>query len=368
MRDLIPWAKPVYFGKEKEYVLDAVNSTWISGGPYVDRLEKDFTAHNGAEHGLTVSNGTAALQLVLAALGIGPGDEVIVPAFSFAAAANMVMNLKAVPVYADINPDTWCMDPRGLEKLISARTRAVLPVHTYGNVCDMEQLGDICDKHRLLLIEDAAEAAFSKYNGKFAGTFGDAGCFSFQATKTMTTGEGGFVLASGSELHNKLLLLRDHGMNKKRRYWHDAAGYNFRMTNLQAALGCAQLENIAAILSEKKRVFRDYQAELGEEKGIKLQTFTPGADPAVWTAAVMLDDAFFPGGRDACIRTLLDKGIETRPGFYPFSAMPLYKAPRSQVAESVSAKIICLPSFCGLSKEDIAYICGCLKGLRGSRA
>ena len=365
MNKLIPWAKPVFFGKEKEYLLDAIDSTWISGGPYVNKLEKEFTSYNGASYGLSVSNGTTALQLALSALNIGPGDEVIVPAFSFAAASHMIMNLGAVPVYADVDPESWCIDPSEIVKLINRRTKAVLPVHTYGNVCDMDALQEISKKHGLFVIEDTAEAAFSKYNGKYAGTLGNAGCFSFQATKTMTTGEGGFVIVSSRELYEKMLLLRDHGMNKERRYWHDVSGYNFRLTNLQAALGCAQLENISMIISAKKRIYDEYAHGLEGEKGIKLQTLTPGTEPVVWTVAIAIDENIFKCNRDKCMLALKKKGIETRPGFYPFSIMPLYKAPPAPVSENVSAKIICLPSFCDLTNDEITYICGCLKELRG---
>src|SRR3989338_7748949 len=233
----IPFAKPVFLGKEKEYLADAIASGWISDGPYVERFEKDFLRYFEGSSGLTTSSGTTALHLALLALGIGPGDEVIVPGYTFVAPVNMVLAVGAKPVYAEADPITWCIDPRSVEKQITSKTKAIIAVHVYGNVCDLPSLRAIADKYKLFLIEDVAQAAFSKYEQKYAGSFGDVGCFSFQATKTVAMGEGGFVVTPYKNVYEKMCLIRDHGMNKEKRYWHEVIGYNFRLTNLQAALG-----------------------------------------------------------------------------------------------------------------------------------
>jgi perosamine synthetase len=339
------------------YLADALDSTWISGGRYVEKFEAEFTMRNGSKYGVTTSNGTTALQLAIKALGIGPGDEVVVPGFTFVAAANMVIEAGATPVYADIDPLTWCIDPTSAENCITSRTKAIIPVHIYGNVCEMDALKILAEKHQLFIIEDAAEAAFSKYKGKYAGTFGNVGCFSFQATKCITMGEGGFVLTNEGELNERMCTIRDHGMRKGKRYWHDMVGYNFRLTNLQAAVGCGQLENLETIISQRKTVFRNYYEQLAQEPGIAFQYFNPEVEPVVWAIAVKVDAEFFKGHRDFLIESLLELGIETRPGFYPFSIMPLYGAPSLPVSEDIGANVLSLPSFPSLTEGEIVFIC-----------
>lgn len=364
MKINIPWAKPTFYGKEKTYLANALDSTWISGGYYVERFEEEFTRYNGSRYGITTSNGTIALQLAILALGIGPEDEVIIPGFTFVAPANMVIEAGATPVYADIDPLTWCIDPDSVDKCITSRTKAIIPVHIYGNVCDMDTLKNLAEEHHLYLIEDTAEAAFSKYKRKYAGTFGDVGCFSFQATKTITMGEGGFVLTDNIKLYEKMRLIRDHGMRKDKRYWHDVVGYNFRLTNLQAAVGCGQIENLDSIILERQRVFRLYHEHLTNEPGITMQHFKLEVEPVVWAIAVKIDPNLFKGDRDFLIRSMLEVRIETRPGFYPFSVMPLYNTPSLPVSKDVGAHVISLPSFPSLADEEIVFICDHFKRLR----
>jgi perosamine synthetase len=360
----IPWAKPSFFGKEKEYLADALDSTWISGGYYVDRFESEFRRYHGSNYGVTTSNGTTALQLAILALGIGVGDEVILPGFTFAAAANMVMAAGGTPVYADISPSTWCIDPASVGIRVTPKTKAIIPVHIYGNVCDMDALSTLAKKHDLFIIEDTAEAAFSKYKGRYAGTFGNAGCFSFQATKSITMGEGGCVLTDDEKLYRKMCIIRDHGMRKGKRYWHDVIGYNFRLTNLQAAVGCAQLENLEKIFSDRKRILHLYQKQLAEEPGITFQYFSPEVEPVVWAIAIKIDADLFKGDRDFLIASMSKCGVETRPGFYPFSVMPLYGASALPVSEDVGANVLSLPSFPSLTEEDIVFVCDQLRGLK----
>jgi len=364
LRDgMIPWGKPCLGEKEKEYLLEALDSTWISGGEFIDRFESGFARLIGTRYAVTTSSGTAALHLALLALGIGPGDEVIVPAFTFVAPANMAIETGAKPVYVDINPRTWCIDVKEVEKGITERTKAIVPVHLYGNVCEMEALTTIARERQVYLIEDVAEAAFSKYRGKFAGSLGRLGCFSFQATKTITMGEGGAVVTDDKKLSERMRIMRSHGMREDKRYWHDLVGYNYRLTNLQAALGCAQLENLDNIIAEKARIYRRYLGNLSGLPGIEFQYVRKEVEPVMWAVAIKIDPHYFKGDRDFLIAELVKRNVETRPGFHPFSTMPLYKAEPLPVAESISGTIISLPSYISILDENIDYICNQLKGL-----
>ena len=253
---MIPWYKPHFWGNEQKYVSEAINSTWISGGSYVDRLESTMAGTLDVDNVITTSNGTT-LMLAFLALGIGPGDEVIVPGFCFVAPVNMVLAVGATPIFADIEPDTWLLSPQSVKQKIGRKTKAIVAVHTYGNICDMRALVGIAAENNLYLVEDVAEAAFSELAGKQAGTFGEFGTFSFQATKTITTGEGGAVSTGSDYLGARARVIRNHGMSTDRRYWHEVVGHNFRLGNLQAALGCAQLENLGEII-ENKGAYKRY--------------------------------------------------------------------------------------------------------------
>lgn len=352
----IPWAKPFFRGNEEKYLLEALKSTWISGGYYVDEFESKFSKLHDMEFGLTTSNGTTALQLANIALNINAGDEVIVPGFSFVAPGNMVIVSGATPIYADIDPKTWLMDSNSVASKITKRTKVIIPVHTYGNLCEMDTILSLAREHRLRVIEDVAEAAFSKYKGRYAGTFGDINAFSFQSTKTITMGEGGIVLTNHQELFEKMKLIRNHGMQQKK-YWHEIVAFNFRLTNMQAAIGCAQLENIETIITERARVYEIFRGLLSEIDGIEMQYFPPYISPVVWALGIKINSKAFRGDRDYLIEQLSSKGIETRPGFYPYSEMPIYKAPHLPVCSDVAANIIALPFYPSLSEEEIIYIC-----------
>ena len=360
----IPWAEPSFYGKERRFLIDAFDSGWLSEGYYVKRFEEEFSHYHHAAYGLTTSNGTSSLFLSLIGLGIGRGDEVIVPGFCFASAVNMVIAVGAKPVYADIDPQTWCISPEEIKRCISPKTKAVLVVHTYGNVCDMESIIKIVKEYNIYLIEDAAEAAFSRCGLRYAGSFGDAGCFSFHASKTIVMGEGGAIITNSSELYERIRLIRDHGRSRDRYYWHEAIGYNFRLTNLQAAIGCGQLENAEKIVSERQRIWGLYSKLLKGEEGIELQYFSSEVTPVVWSTAVKIREDVFKLDRDMVIKKLLEAGIETRPGFCAFSMMPLYNAPPLPVSERISTNVISLPSYISLSDEQIYFICDTLKQLR----
>lgn len=360
----IPWASPHYWGNEQRYVVDALQSSWISGGAYVERLEQDFARYCDAPYAVVASNGTTALHLAYLALNIGPGDEVIVPGFGFMAAANIALHVGAKPVFSEVDADGWCMTAEAVEKCITPKTKAIVPIHTYGNVCDMTQIMELATSKGLLVVEDAAEAIGSKYKGRMAGTIAPAGIYSFHATKTITTGEGGAVVTSSVALRDRMRLFRSHGMSS-RRYWHEVAGHNFRLTNMQAAIGCAQLEQIAKITRERERVYAAYTTLLGDTGGVVLQKYSEHVDPVVWAISVALDPSAFPQGRDAVIDQLQQLGIETRPGFYSANTMPhIYGEVQVPVCEHLSRQVISLPSSPTLSEEEIAYVCAGFKSCK----
>jgi perosamine synthetase len=367
---MIPWAAPAYWGNEERYVTEALRSTWISGGPYVERLEREVLERcgvTGRREALATSNGTTALQLPYIALGIGPGDEVVVPGFAFMAGANVALQLGARPVFCEVDPRTWCARAADVERCLSPRTKAIVVVHTYGNVCDMDPLLELARARGIALIEDAAEAFGSRYRGRFAGAMAPIGTLSFHATKTITTGEGGMTLAADAGLAARMRLYRSHGMDRSKAfYWHEVPGYNFRLTNLQAALGCAQLERLEDIVRERKRVHDAYRKQLGAFAGVAAQHFTAEVDPVLWAYALELDARAYPQGRDAVVKQLAEKGVETRPGFHPASEMRHLFAdcPPLPVCEALGRLVISLPTYPSLTDEVITRICDALKALR----
>lgn len=354
----IPWAKPDFFGREEEYLSKAIKSTWISDGYFINRFEDDFAGYCGIKHALTASNGTTALHLAYLGLGLGPGDEVIVPGFGFLASANMAILVGAKPVFAEVDPNTWCVNSVEIDKCLTRRTKAIVPVHTYGNVCDMDGIIELARQKNIPVVEDAAEAFASKYKNRFAGTMGDIGSFSFQATKTITTGEGGMVITNNDGLYERMSLFRNHGMLRKNYYWHELPGHNFRLTNLQAALGCAQFENLEHIIHERKRVHTAYINQLSQNTGLSLQIFSSEVEPVLWAMAVKLDERAYPQGRNEVIRQMREQKIETRPGFYAPSLMRhIYDCSVLPVCEEISRQVISLPTFVSLRDEEIEFIC-----------
>jgi len=359
----IPWASTSLWGNEERYVVDALRSTWVSGGKYVEQFEEAFSAFVGTPHVVSTANGTAALHLAYVALGIGHGDEIIVPGFAFMAAANVALLVGAKPVFAEVDPKTWCMTATTAAACVTPRTRAIVPVHTYGNVCDMHDINSLGREAGVIVIEDAAEAIGSRYKGQHAGTVAPVGVFSFHATKTITTGEGGAVVTGDSDLAARLRLFRSHGVAAKR-YWHEVAGHNFRLTNLQAAIGCGQLEHIEQIVFERKRVYDTYRGLLADAKGLMLQEMTVGVEPVVWAVALKLDPAAFPQGRDAVMEQMFAKGIETRPGFYPASALHHIYGPQVlPICDEVGGATLVLPSSPAITATEIEYVCETLGAL-----
>lgn len=361
----IPWAKPDFWGKEKEYVLEALTSTWISGGLFVDKFEKEVLQYYGSQYALSTSNGTTALHMAFLALGLKAGDEIIVPGFGFLAAANIASLMGAKPVFTEVDPDTWCVRAADIERWITPRTKIIVPVHTYGNVCAMDEIMELAHKKSIAVVEDAAESFGSRYKGKLSGSFGTIGSFSFQATKTITTGEGGMVITDRQDLSDSMALYRSHGLKRKKHYWHELPGHNFRLTNMQAALGCAQFEKLDDIIRERKRVHDQYKKQFNSFAGVSMQVFYPEVDPVLWAMAVKLDPDSYPQGRDAVLEQMSKVDIETRPGFYTAYGMKhLHQSPCLLVCEELSAQIISVPSFPTLTNEQIKHVCNQFKRLR----
>jgi perosamine synthetase len=338
---------------------------WISGGPFVERFEREFAAFSGVRHALTAANGTAALHLAYLGIGIRQGDEVIVPGFAFMGAANVALHMGAKPVFADVDPTTWCITAAEIAKRLSPSTKVIMAVHTYGNVCEMDEIIQLARSRKVMVIEDAAESFACRYRSRLAGTIAPVGIYSFHATKTITTGEGGMVVTDDDAIADRVGLYRSHGMRRKRFYWHDVPGHNFRLTNLQAALGVAQLEQVKPIVRERRRVHQVYKRLLSGLPGVTLQQFPTSVDAVLWAIAMTLDPGAYPQGRDAVIQQMRESGIETRPGFVAARSMPhIYESPELPTAERLSDQVLSLPTFPTLTDENIATICAALGALR----
>ncbi len=351
--------EPDIGAQEISNVLECVTSGWISSqGRFIGVFEKAFSDYLGGGHALAVSNGTVALQLALTTLGIGRGDEVIVPDFTFGASINAIIHAGAVPVLADVDPETWTIDLDELKRLITPKTKAVMPVHLYGQPARLDEIRSIATENGILVVEDCAEALGATYKERRIGLDGDCACFSFFANKSITTGEGGMLVFKDAELASRARILRDHGMSPKKRYWHDFAGFNFRMTNMQAAVGVAQIERINELLDRKKSIFQAYDNLLSEHEGISLLPKNDWSENSYWLYTLMLN-GYGDDVRDELITNLGYRGIDARPGFYPMHQMEPYQEFSTgtyPVSSRLSANSVCLPSSFGLSNEEIHHI------------
>lgn len=359
--DFIPISQPSIGKKEIEYVTDAVSSGWVSSlGKYIDIFEEGFAKYCGTKYAVATSNGTTALHLALVAFGITSEDEVIIPDLTFVATGNAVKYIGAKPVIVDIDEDTLCINSDAIQKAITPKTRAIIPVHLYGHPANMEEINRIAKEHNLFVIEDAAEAHGAEVNGKRVGGLGDAGTFSFYGNKNITSGEGGMITTNDEKIYNKMRHLRDHAMSKEKRYWHTELGFNYRMTNLQAALGVAQFERIDEILAKRKETFKWYQENLSDVQGIKLNHQEAWAKNVYWLVCLELD-GYTEIKRDKFITNLKSKNIDSRPYFYPLSDMPIYDEASTPVTHKVYQRGINLPSYFDISKEQVEYICKVIK-------
>ena len=354
MINYIPVYQPNLCGNELKYVEQCLRSGWISSkGEFNDRFEKTFANYLQINHATTVSNGTVALHIALLALGIGQNDEVIIPTLTYIASVNALAYVGAIPIFVDSEPNCWNMDVSQIEAKITKKTKAIMAVHIYGAPCNMDSLRIICDKHGLLLIEDVAEAFGSQYKGKFAGTFGDVATFSFFGNKTITTGEGGMVVSDNEETIQRVAFLKSQAVSKTLEYWHDEIGFNYRMTNVAAAIGLGQLENAEATILKKREVAAFYRKVL--EVPCTFQEEIMNTRHTFWMVSILVESR---DQRDGLRKFLRESKIETRPLFYPAHTMPVFKRNQSfPVAEDLSARGLNLPSFPSITIDQISYVC-----------
>jgi perosamine synthetase len=359
----IPLAKPEFSKTEKKLVNNCLDTGWISSiGKYVNQFGEDLAKYVGAKYALPVSSGTTALHLALIALGIGPGDEVIVPALTFVASVNAIKFVGAKPIFIDIEPETFNLDISALESLITKKTKAIITVDLYGHPVDFDAIKKICEQHQLKLISDSAESLGSLYKGKPTGNQGDISIFSFFGNKIITTGEGGMVVTNSKKLYDTCKLYRDQGKDTSvHNYYHPVIGYNYGFTNLQAAVGIGQLKQIGALVKKKRAIATLYQKLLSGIEGISFQKEQAYAQSNWWMFSILVDKAKFGLSRDELMSFLKGKNIETRPFFYPMHMLPPYsqglKPSDYKVAKKISDQGINLPSFASLETTDIKYIC-----------
>ncbi|HEX5006055.1 MAG TPA: aminotransferase class I/II-fold pyridoxal phosphate-dependent enzyme [Hyphomonadaceae bacterium] len=358
-------SEPDLTHREMRNVLDAFLSTWISStGEYIRQFEREFAAKCSMEHGVATSNGTVSLHLALVALGIGEGDEVIVPDLTFAASINTVIQAGARPVLVDVDPNTWCISVEAIEKAITPRTRAIMPVHVFGRPAPMTEIRALADKHGLFVIEDAAEAHGAMYDGKPVGSFSDVASFSFFANKIITTGEGGICLTNNADLAARMRMLRDHGMRPERRYWHDEPGFNYRMTNLQASVGVAQIARMDELLSMRTAVHAMYQKALGNIPGVRFPAeMSPRAKPVTWFSCALVP----ADRRPQLIAACKEVNIDLRPFFHGLSAMPAYRqyarvCPNSTM---LSKSGVNLPTSRRVNEQTVERLAGAFRKVLG---
>jgi perosamine synthetase len=361
-RAFIPVAEPSIGEREVELVADAVRSGWVSSiGEYVTAFEEGLASRCGVAHAVATSNGTTALHLALAVTGIGPEDEVIVPSLTFVATAAAVQYVGASPVFAESDRSHWCLDPEDVARRITPRTRAVIAVDIYGHPADMDALAGLSAEHDLVLVEDAAEALGATYRDRPAGGLGRLGVLSFYGNKLITTGEGGAVLTDDPALADRARFLRDQAMDRERRYWHAELGFNYRITNMQAALGVAQLERLDELLARKRAIAAAYRAGLEDVPGVSLQEEADWARSSWWMTTLRIDGS---GGvdRDALAARLRADGVDSRPAFVPLHLLPHLRRPVSlPVAEAVGGEGLSLPSSASLSDAEVEHVIGSVR-------
>lgn len=351
-----PVYQPSLKGNERKYVNDCIDSNWLTWqGKYVRQFEQNFARYLGVEYASSTCNATVALHVALLALGIGPGDEVIVPTLTYIASVNAIVYCGARPVFVDSDPVTWQMDPVDVRKRITKNTKAILAVHIYGHPCEMDELLAIAADNELSVIEDAAESFGSKYKGRYTGTMGDIGVFSFFGNKTITTGEGGMVVSNNKTLIDRTNLYKGQGLARHREYWHEVIGFNYRMTNIAAAIGLAQLERAEEMIERKIEIAELY-IELLKDQPITLHYPIGDVKHSYWMFTILTHDV---QSRNHLRQHLKDNGIETRPVFHPVHTMPMYSEIYTQfkVAENIGWRGINLPSYPDLVDEEIKEIC-----------
>jgi perosamine synthetase len=361
----IPINKPSITDKEIAYVNDAITNGWGEKCyDYINRFENNFKTYLQSEYSLATSSCTGAIHLALMALGVKAGDEVIVPEITWIASVEPVLYIGAHPVFVDVLPDTWCIDPEKVKNAITSKTKAIIAVHIYGNLCNMDSLMQIAAEHNLVVIEDAAEALGSEYNNRKAGSIADAGVFSFHGTKTMSTGEGGILVTNRDDVYEKVKILNDHGRNAKdpenKMFWMRDYGYKYKMSNLQAAMGCAQIERIQELVEKKRTIFKWYRENLQNMPFI----FNPelsNTKNSYWLPTVIVDKSVY-FNRENFFSLCKENGIDSRPFFFPLSSLPMFETNYSNVtAFDLYERAINLPSFHDITKEEVMKVSNLLK-------
>lgn len=369
MNDFIPVNQPLISQESKRNVNKALDAGWISSsGGFVNKFEEEFSKYIGAKYGVAVSSGTAALHVALLAAGIGQGDEVIVPAFTMAATWLAVLYVGAVPVFVDCEPETFNIDPLLIEEKVTRKTKAIIPVHIYGHSADMDPILKVARKHKLVVIEDAAEAHGGVYKGRKCGSMGDISCFSFYGNKIITTGEGGMVLTNNKKYADSARRYKDLCHSPNKRFIHDGVGFNYRMTNLQAALGVGELKNINKYLSFKKKMAAAYNDGLRGVKGLRLPVTKDKVKNVYWMYAVLVDETKLGISKDKLREALFKKGIDTRDFFYSPSMQPVLKkyiksGELFPVTDRISREGLYLPSGMALTKKQQKQVVGAIKTL-----
>ncbi|MEM2614445.1 MAG: DegT/DnrJ/EryC1/StrS family aminotransferase [Nitrososphaerota archaeon] len=366
----IPIAGPWITQKEIDYVTDAVANAWYENANiYHERFEKAFANYLGVRYAVSLPSCTSAIHLSLLALGIGPGDEVIVPDITWIASAAPVNYVGATPIFSDIDPKTWCISPEAFLKCITPKTKAVIVVDLYGGMPEMDAILDIAKHYGIAVIEDAAEAIGSEYKGKKAGSLGNIGVFSFHGSKTLTTGEGGMLVTNREDIYQKVLILRDHGRKPgDKMFWNLEIAYKYKMSSLQAALGLAQLERIDELIEKKREIFQWYYEELKDVEEIALNYQAPDTKNSYWMVTVVLDKKLGLT-KDRLMQIMGEYGIDCRPFFHPLSSLPAYAKfesakiaqQRNKVSYELSPYGINLPSALNLNREQVKYVCENLK-------
>ncbi len=368
----IPIAGPWITEKEIDYVADAVSNAWYSNANiYNDRFERAFADYLGVNQAISLPSCTSAIHLSLLALGVGSGDEVIVPDVTWIASAAPITYVGATPVFADIDRKTWCLSAESFEQNITPRTKAVILVDLYGNMPDVNAILEVAKQYDIKIIEDAAEAIDSEYKGRKAGSFGDTGVFSFHGTKTLTTGEGGLLATNSEDIYHRVLFLRDHGQKPgDKMFYNVEVAYKYKMSSLQAALGLAQLERIEELVTCKRKIFSWYKERLSGIDGLTLNYEAAGTTNSYWMTTVVLDKQFGIE-KEHLIEMMSKHNIDCRPFFYPLSALPAYKTAagsqqaqnRNQVSYEISPYGINLPSALNLTEEKVNYVCHVLSDI-----
>lgn len=368
MSKTIPVAAPDLSGNEEAYVVEAIRSSWISStGEFVNRFEKQFAEACDVDFAIGTCNGTVALHLALLALDLRPGDEVLVPSLTYVATANAIRYVGAEPVFVDVDPETWCIDPALLEDNITRRTKGIIAVHLYGHPADMDRINHIAAVHGLWVVEDAAEAHFATYKDRPVGGLGQIGTFSFFGNKLVTCGEGGAVTLNDKQIAIRARTLWGQGMDPERRYYFPVTGYNFRLTNMACAVLCAQLERTETIIEKRKLIFETYRNRLSDVPGIGFQPQAEWADPAPWLFCITVDSEEYGKSRDALMSHLAKEGIDTRPFFIPLHTLPPYREKSRERGEQLDVTVglatsgINLPTYTAMDEATIDKICAAIR-------